>query len=145
LCRFINEETARVVTVTSDSDGNFVVPQLLSGTYTLVVTASGFKRFEQKGIILTANDCVAVRRITTVLGIDSAGPGFSRVSIRPHLGKLTQTSGSIPHPKGEIAMSLKLVSGKLKAEVSLPHDVSGEIVWRGTRRPLNAGLNKLSF
>ncbi|MCI0392509.1 MAG: carboxypeptidase-like regulatory domain-containing protein [Acidobacteria bacterium] len=64
----INEETARVVTASSDSDGNFVVPQLLSGTYTLVVTADGFKRFEQKGIILTANDRVAVRRIALEVG-----------------------------------------------------------------------------
>src|SRR5262245_35098972 len=64
----INEETARVVTASSDNDGNFVVPQLLSGTYTLVVTASGFKRFEQKGIVLTANDRVAVRRITLEVG-----------------------------------------------------------------------------
>ena len=64
----INEETARVVTVSSDSDGNFVVPQLLSGTYTLVVTASGFKRFEQKGIILTANERVAVRRLALEVG-----------------------------------------------------------------------------
>src|SRR5262245_54798747 len=64
----INEETARVVSASSDSDGNFVVPQLLSGTYTLVVTASGFKRFEQKGVILTANDRVAVRRIALEVG-----------------------------------------------------------------------------
>jgi hypothetical protein len=64
----INEETARVVTASSDSDGNFVVPQLLSGVYTLVVTASGFKRFEQKGVILTANDRVAVRRIALEVG-----------------------------------------------------------------------------
>ncbi|HZS10145.1 MAG TPA: alpha-L-rhamnosidase C-terminal domain-containing protein [Blastocatellia bacterium] len=81
----------------------------------------------------------------TVLGIDSAAPGFNRVSIRPHLGKLTQASGSIPHPKGEIAVSLKLVGGKLNAEVSLPQGVEGEFVWRGTRRPLKAGLSKLSF
>jgi alpha-L-rhamnosidase len=81
----------------------------------------------------------------TVLGIDSAGPGFSRVSIRPHLGQLTQASGSIPHPKGEIAVNLKLVGGKLNAEVSLPHDIVGEFVWRGARRELKAGLNKLSF
>ncbi len=81
----------------------------------------------------------------TVLGIDSAAPGFNRVSIRPHLGKLTQASGSIPHPKGEIAVSLKLIGGKLNAEVSLPRDVAGEFVWRGARRPLKAGLNKLSF
>src|SRR5262245_40429485 len=64
----INEETARVVTVTADSEGNFVVPQLLSGTYTLVVTADGFKRFEQKGIILTANERVAVRRVVIEVG-----------------------------------------------------------------------------
>jgi hypothetical protein len=64
----INEETARVVTASSDSDGNFVVPQLLSGTYTLIVTADGFKRYEQKGIVLTANDRVAVRRIALEVG-----------------------------------------------------------------------------
>lgn len=81
----------------------------------------------------------------TVLGIDSAAPGFNRVIIRPYLGKLTQASGSIPHPKGEIAVSLKLVGGKLNAEVRLPHDVTGEFVWRGSQQPLKAGLNKLSL
>jgi hypothetical protein len=64
----INAETARVVTTSSDSDGNFIVPQLLSGRYTLVITASGFKRFEQTGVILTANERVAVRRITLEVG-----------------------------------------------------------------------------
>ena len=64
----INEETARTVAASSDSEGNFVVPQLLSGTYTLIVTASGFKRFEQRGIILTANERVAVRQITLEVG-----------------------------------------------------------------------------
>jgi hypothetical protein len=63
-----NEETARVVTVSSDSEGNFIVPQLLSGTYTLVVTANGFKRYEQKGLVLAANDRVAVRRIALEVG-----------------------------------------------------------------------------
>jgi hypothetical protein len=80
-----------------------------------------------------------------VLGIDSAAPGFSRVSIRPYLGKLTEASGSIPHPKGEIAVSLKLAGGKLNAEVSFPQGVEGEFVWRGARRALKAGLNQLSF
>jgi hypothetical protein len=41
----------------------------------------------------------------TVLGIDSAAPGFARVEIRPFLGKLTHVSGAIPHPKGEIAVT----------------------------------------
>lgn len=81
----------------------------------------------------------------TVLGIDSAAPGFNRVSIRPYLGKLTQASGSIPHPKGEIAVRLKLVGGKLDAEVNLPQQVTGEFVWHKQRRPLKGGLNKLSL
>jgi hypothetical protein len=81
----------------------------------------------------------------TVLGIDSAAPGFNRVSIHPQLGKLTQASGSIPHPKGEITVNLKLVGGKLNAEVSLPKDVDGEFLWRAQRRALKSGLNRFSF
>jgi hypothetical protein len=53
-----------------------------------------------------------------VLGIDSAAPGFARVEIRPFLGKLTHVSGAIPHPKGEIAVTLTLDNGKLEAGVS---------------------------
>ncbi len=63
-----SEETARTVTVQADSEGNFVVPQLLPGTYTVVVIASGFKRFEQKGIVVTANERVAMRRIALEVG-----------------------------------------------------------------------------
>src|SRR5262245_17244313 len=64
----INEETAQSRAATSDGEGNFVVTQLLPGTYSLVVTAGGFKRFEQKGIILTANERVAVRKVTLEIG-----------------------------------------------------------------------------
>lgn len=64
----INEETAQSRASTSDSEGNFVVTQLLPGTYSLVVTAGGFKRFEQKGIVLTANERVAVRKVTLEVG-----------------------------------------------------------------------------
>jgi alpha-L-rhamnosidase len=81
----------------------------------------------------------------TVLGIDSAAPGFKRVVVRPHLGKLTKVSGSIPHPNGEIAVQLALSNGKLIAEVTLPADVTGEFIWRGSRRELKAGQNRLSW
>src|ERR1044071_2905973 len=52
----VNQKTAQTRTVNSDSEGNFVITQLLPGTYTLVVSASGFKKFEQQGIVLTANE-----------------------------------------------------------------------------------------
>jgi len=42
----------------------------------------------------------------TVLGIDTAAPGFEKVRIRPFLGTLERASGSIPHPKGEVAVTL---------------------------------------
>ncbi|HZB44282.1 MAG TPA: hypothetical protein VE360_03520, partial [Pyrinomonadaceae bacterium] len=53
----------------------------------------------------TRSDCHAwgaspnVELFRTVLGIDSAAPGFRRVRIRPFLGRLTRASGAIPHPK----------------------------------------------
>ena len=81
----------------------------------------------------------------TVLGIDSAAQGFKKVVIRPFLGKLPGVSGSIPHPQGEVAVKLVRNQNKLAAEVKLPAGVTGEFVWRNARRPLTAGLNKLSL
>src|SRR5262250_854669 len=64
----INEETAQSRSVTADSEGHFVLTQLLPGTYTLKVTANGFKQVEQKGIILTANERVSIRNVTLEVG-----------------------------------------------------------------------------
>ncbi len=76
----------------------------------------------------------------TVLGVDSSSPGFRTVSIRPHLGKLQSAKGAVPHPKGMIAVTLQ----DLTAEVTLPAGVTGEFLWKGDRRPLKPGLNRLS-
>jgi hypothetical protein len=81
----------------------------------------------------------------SILGIDSAAPGFRRVTIRPFLGKLPRASGAIPHPKGEITVSLARSGDKLEAEVSLPGGVQGEFVWKGEKRSLSEGRNKLTF
>jgi len=80
-----------------------------------------------------------------VLGIDSAAPGFARVVIRPFLGKLTHVSGAIPHPKGEIAVSLTLSGGKLEATVNLPTGVDGRFEWHGETRELHPGENRLTL
>jgi hypothetical protein len=64
----INQETALVRIVNSDSEGNFVATQLLPGTYSITVTASGFKKFEQKGIVLTANERVDVHKLALEVG-----------------------------------------------------------------------------
>jgi hypothetical protein len=76
-----------------------------------------------------------------VLGIDTAAPGFARVRVRPFPGKFERVSGSIPHPKGEVAVKLEKAGGGLRVEVVLPAGVSGEFVWHGTRRELTPGQN----
>ena len=81
----------------------------------------------------------------TVLGVDSAAPHFGRVLIRPFLGELQRASGSVPHPKGAIAVTLERSGAGLRAGVTLPAGTPGEFVWKGVRRPLQPGSNTLTF
>ena len=75
-----------------------------------------------------------------VLGIRSAAPGFRKVLIAPHPGKLRQASGCIPHPKGDICVSYQVdARGKLKAEITLPEGIDGKFVWNGKEKNLRGG------
>ena len=77
----------------------------------------------------------------TVLGIDSAAPAFARVQVRPFLGRLDRAAGSIPHPKGEVAVRLERAGTALQVEVVLPPGVTGTFAWQRTRRDLAPGRN----
>jgi hypothetical protein len=52
----------------SDSDGRFVFTELLPGTYGLTVENSGFKKYEQTGISVTATERVTLPAIVLQLG-----------------------------------------------------------------------------
>ncbi|HZY80255.1 MAG TPA: alpha-L-rhamnosidase C-terminal domain-containing protein [Cyclobacteriaceae bacterium] len=79
-----------------------------------------------------------------VLGIDSSEPGFGKVKIEPHLSDITDIKGSIPHPKGDIAVSyLKDKKGKWLVSAELPATVTGTFVWNGKSYPLNSGKNNI--
>ena len=81
-----------------------------------------------------------------VLGIDSDGPGFSKVRIAPSLGKLKEASGSIPHPQGDVAVRYHVGKrGELFAEISLPDAVEGTFVWKGETRPLRGGTQTINI
>ena len=43
--------------------------------------------------------------LATVAGIESAGPGFSKVTIQPRLGALQQLKATLPHPLGDITVA----------------------------------------
>jgi alpha-L-rhamnosidase len=75
----------------------------------------------------------------TVLGVDSMAPGFRRVSVRPHLGKLARAEGSVPHPKGSIDVRL----AERDATIVLPPGITGEFEWRGVTQGLTPGINSI--
>jgi hypothetical protein len=104
----------------------------------------GFSTWPETDSVSTRSDCHAwgsspnVELYRTVLGIDTGGPGFSRVRIRPHLGTVTEAAGAVPHPKGIISVRY---SGS-SAAISTP--VAGELVWRGRTIALKPGDNKVT-
>jgi hypothetical protein len=82
----------------------------------------------------------------TVLGVDSAAPGFKKVSIRPFLGDLKQVAGSVPHPNGTIQVRLSRRSTDgIHAEIDLPVGTTGVFAWAGRTKELSSGQNVVEF
>ena len=61
----------------------------------------------------TRSDCHAwsaspnIELMRTVLGVDSAAPGFSRVVVRPHLGQAEIRGRRVPRPRGSIEVRVE--------------------------------------
>jgi alpha-L-rhamnosidase len=93
----------------------------------------------------TRSDCHAwsaspvYELLATVCGIEPASQGFATVRIAPHLGHLTRASATMPHPRGELRVSLRVDGAVLDAEVTLPEGVTGTFVWAGKTVALHAG------
>ncbi len=83
--------------------------------------------------------------LATVCGIEPGSPGFATVRIEPHLGSLPRAEGKVPHPKGEIAVTLQRDGSGLTAKVMLPAGLKGTFVWQGRSTPLGAGEQTLRF
>jgi len=75
----------------------------------------------------------------TVLGVDSDAPGFSSVKITPHLGELKMAEGKIPHPKGVMEVKYSTTKKGTIAEISLPKDLKGKLLWKGKAYSLEGG------
>jgi hypothetical protein len=112
--------------------------------------ASGLTTWaEISDIDKTRSDCHAwgsspnIEFFRTVLGIDSDGPGFSKVKIVPHLGQLTNVRGEIPHPKGFVSAHYQWVNDQWHIQIKLPATVTGTLLWKGKSINLKGGLNQL--
>ena len=84
--------------------------------------------------------------LSTICGIVPASPGFATVRIEPALGELMQATGVMPHPEGDISVSLQR-NGKdgIEAEINLPGTLSGEFMWKGKIVKLMGGKQKISL
>ncbi len=84
--------------------------------------------------------------LATVLGVRPSSPGFRTVRIAPALGPLHRAEGRVPHPFGDIDVQLVREGQRgLRAEVTLPRGLSGELEWRGQRRRLHDGRQIIQF
>jgi carboxypeptidase family protein len=71
------------------TDGTFLFPDLLAGTYDITVTVSGFKTYEQKGISLASTDRLGLRPIALEVG------GVSEtVTVQAEAALVQTTSGA---------------------------------------------------
>ena len=61
-----------------------------------------------------------------VLGARVAAPGWSRVTLRPHVGRLTAAEGKVPTPRGPILVSWQNLN-TFRLTVTLPAGVSAQV------------------
>ena len=68
-----------------------------------------------------------VQMSARVLGISPGAPGFGTIRIRPSLGDLTWAKGSVPTPRGDVAVSWRIAEDKLRLDVTIPAGTEAEV------------------
>ncbi len=64
----LNQGTGQTRRMASDQSGSFLFAQLLPGSYTLTISAPGFKKAQETDIVLSSSERAVVRPITLELG-----------------------------------------------------------------------------
>ncbi len=84
--------------------------------------------------------------LATVCGITPGSPGFKTVIIAPHLGRLKFIEAKMPHPNGDILVSLKRKDDNgLEGNVLLPQGLSGIFIWKGKQVQLHSGRQSIAL
>ena len=83
--------------------------------------------------------------LATICGIMPSSAGFATVTIKPALGELTTINGSMPHPLGNIVVSLQRKGANgIEGQVTLPSALTGNFIWKGKTIVLKSGVQKIS-
>jgi hypothetical protein len=81
--------------------------------------------------------------LTIVAGIRPKAPGFTSVTIEPHLGSLRTVNSAMPTPKGVMEVSYAVKDSGVTADINLPANVTGELIWKGRALNLRPGRQQL--
>ena len=80
---------------------------------------------------------------TGLAGIRPTSAGFASAEIAPCFGGLTWIKASVPTPKGLLAVDLRCAGESISGTVDVPPGLPATFVWKGVRRTLHAGSNRL--
>lgn len=83
--------------------------------------------------------------LTLVAGIEPGSVGFGTVRIAPHLGNLTHLEATYPHTLGVIHVAYVKDGDSVKARITLPPGLSGNLDWNGRTTALHSGENTLTL
>ncbi len=99
----IQEATAATRTVTSGAQGEYVVPALRPGRYSLTVEFTGFQKYTQTGITLLADES---RTVNVVLQVGTAVEGVTVTTTPPQVDTYTPTLKEVVDEKRMLEMPL---------------------------------------
>ncbi|MET1055809.1 MAG: alpha-L-rhamnosidase C-terminal domain-containing protein [Pedobacter sp.] len=84
--------------------------------------------------------------LATICGIMPDAPGFSKVLIKPAMGKLTVAEGSMPHPLGQITVKLKRSGDNgITGDITLPEGLTGTFAWKNKTSKLHGGKQTIDY
>lgn len=82
--------------------------------------------------------------LATICGIRPASPGFATVTIEPAMGELQRAEGVLPHPRGDIHVTLERKGQQgIQASIVLPAGLNGQFIWQGKKQSLHGGEQKI--
>ena len=83
--------------------------------------------------------------LTIVAGIRPKSPGFESIRIEPHLGGLKHVHGKVSVAQSVVEVQYDQSTSGVSAAVTLPPEVSGELVWKGRKVLLHPGKQNLDL
>ena len=94
-----------------------------------------------QGYPISPELCFLLLGVTVIAAVIT----FGSVVIAPNLGPLQRAEGKMPHPLGEIKVSLRRMgSDGVQARITLPDGLEGMFEWQGETIHLQSGQQEIN-